>query len=304
MITLTRVALILVVLLVAPFFFIGGPDWVSPDVVRQLWNFGHVAFFAALTLLIHQYISLAHWHRWLLLSFFILLVGIAIELIQGVIGRHKSWQDIFNNLTGVWLGLFWSLAPSRIVWLGRLAALIAISPAATNVLVSASYYWQLYQQMPVINNFESAAEFQQLHFNAGRVQVVQSADNISDGQFSAKVTLNPGRYAGVRISLAVGNWTPYRQLKMHFFNPDQVPQVIVLRISDKLHDRGENRVDDRFNLPLALQAGWNNIVIPLSQIEAAPKTRAMNMGEVSSMGLFVSNLQQSKILYWDYFYLE
>lgn len=299
-----RVLLALLVLLISPLFFVGGPDWVSADIIRQLWNCGHIAFFAALTLLLHQYISLAHWHRWLLLTVSVLIIGIVIEFIQGAIGRHKSWQDVLYNLAGVWLGLFWFLTPSPRVWVGRVFALIAFSPAAMNVAVAAKNYAILYQQIPIMSSFESAADMQQLHFNAQQVQITQSIKHVAEGKFSAELTLNTGRYSGVRMSVAIGDWTSYQQLKMNFFNPEQDLLIVMLRISDKQHDRGANSFDDRFNLLLTLKPGLNEVVIPLSKLETAPKTRKMNMAEISSLGIFASNLQEPRKLYWDYIYLD
>ncbi len=304
LVRLFRVLLSLLVLSVSPLFFVGGPDWVSPDIARELWNFGHIVFFAALTLLIHQFISLTQWRRWLLLTVLVLVVGMVIELIQGAIGRHKSWQDVFYNLTGVWVGLFWFLKPSPGVWLGRCIALVALSPAAITVLAAAYSYGLMHQQMPVVNNFDSSADMQQVHFNSAQVQITQSENYSVNGQFSLAVTLNPGRYSGIRLTIPARNWTPYRHLKMSFFNPDQELLIVSLRISDLQHDRGDNLYNDRFNKLLTLKQGWNEVVIPLSEIESAPKTRAMNVAEVSSIGLFASNLAHARKFFWDYIYLE
>lgn len=301
---LTRVLLTLLAVIMAPCFFIGGPDWVSLDIVRQLWNFGHIAFFALCTVLIHQYVSLAHWSRWLFLSLVVLIIGIIIEQVQGIIGRHKSWQDVFYNLTGVWLGLFWFLKPSPGVWMGRIWALVAFMPAFLAVLMSAYGYWSLQQQMPVINSFETGMEIQQLHFNPERVQVMQMKNHATQGLFSLAVTLNPARYSGVRVAVPVSDWSPYQQLQMDFFNPEPELLIVMLRISDRQHDRGENRFDDRFNQLITLKPGWNHIAIPLSRIRTAPKARAMNLDEVSSIGLFASNLPAPREFFWDYLFLK
>ncbi|WP_039911809.1 VanZ family protein [Cellvibrio mixtus] len=301
---LFRVLLCLAVLLASPLFFVGGPDWVSPDIARELWNFGHIVFFTTLTLLIHQFISLAQWHRWLLLTGLVLVVGIAIELIQGAIGRHKSWQDVFYNLTGVWVGLFWFLKPSPWVWSGRFIALVALSPAVIKVLVAAYSYGLMHQQMPVVNNFDSSADMQQVHFNSTQVQIAQSENYAVNGKFSLAVTLNPGRYSGLRLTIPARNWVSYRQLKMSFFNPDPELLIVSLRISDLQHDRGDNLYNDRFNKLLTLKQGWNEVLIPVSEIQSAPKAREMNLAEVSSMGLFTSNLAHSRKFFWDYIYLE
>ncbi len=39
-------------LLIAPFLFIGGPDWASGPLLRSAWNLGHLVLFALLTLAI------------------------------------------------------------------------------------------------------------------------------------------------------------------------------------------------------------------------------------------------------------
>lgn len=297
-------ALTLLVCAASPLFFLGGPDWVSPDLVRKLWDFGHIIFFAVLTLLILHYVPMPRWQHWLVFSLVIFLVGGTIELIQGVTGRNQSWSDVLSNLAGAWLALFWSQKKSLGVGLGRVLALVALSPALWKLMMAASASWAMYTQFPMLNSFETRAELHQLHFSNTVVKIAQSNKYPLDGRHSLAVTLQPARYSGMRMSLPVSDWSGYRQLSMGFFNPAQMPLVLTLRISDRQHDRGQNLYDDRFNVSLTLTPGWNRFVFSLDDIAGAPAQRSMDMQAVSSLGIFASHLSQASEFYWDAVQLE
>lgn len=276
----------------------------SPDLMRKLWDFGHIIFFAVLTLLVLHYLPMPRWRHWFGFSVAIFCVGGSIELIQGFAGRNQSWSDLLSNLAGAWLALFWSQKSSLGVWIGRGVALAALSPALWKLVMAASASWVMYAQFPMLNSFETRAELQQLHFSHSVVQISQSNNYPIDGRHSLAVTLKPALYSGMRMSLPVSDWSGYRQLSMGFFNPAQAPLVITLRISDQQHDRGENRYDDRFNVSLTLVPGWNRFVFPLSDIAGAPAQRSMDMRAVSSLGIFASRLSDTREFYWDAVQLE
>jgi hypothetical protein len=55
----------LFILLVVPFFFVGGPDALSSMLLKNVWNFGHIIFFTVFMLLVQSLRPLGHWHSWL-----------------------------------------------------------------------------------------------------------------------------------------------------------------------------------------------------------------------------------------------
>ena len=110
--------LILLILLVSfPFFFVSGPDSFSPRSYKELWNFGHFIFYAALSCwLVTSKSGLAEKSIGLQLfvaSSVALLSGVLIELIQyGFTSRELDVGDVFRNVAGALIGVLW-FSPKR-----------------------------------------------------------------------------------------------------------------------------------------------------------------------------------------------
>ena len=292
------------VLLVLPFFFIGGPDAMSSVFVNRLWNFGHIIFFAVLMLLIQSYKPLTNWRAWLLVTVIAVALGCLIEFAQHFVGRNSNLDDVLHNLFGVWLGLFWGQKPTRLIWLLRALCLLLIAPAALLVVDAAIANLAMRGQFPVINSFDSRYELQQVHANPNIVETRQSGRVAADGEHSLEIIFSTRRYASFRLLGPYGDWSRYTYLTMDFYNPNDAPFMVLLKIADREHDLGNNRFDDRFNRRFYLNHGWNKIQIAINDIRTAPRKREMRMDDISGFTLFVDQLEQPQKLYWDNVRLE
>ena len=94
-------------LLIAPFLFVGGPDWASGPLLKSAWNLGHILLFALLTLAVRPWQWLSGWRLWLAVTVVLLVLGIGIELIQGGHNRDMDGRDLLRNLIGSWLVIAW-----------------------------------------------------------------------------------------------------------------------------------------------------------------------------------------------------
>lgn len=289
----------LFVLLVVPFFFVGGPDVLSPMLLKNMWNFGHIIFFTVFMLLIQSFRPLAHWHSWLGVTLVAIGVGIAIEFVQRFVGRDASWDDVLHNLFGVWLGLFWGQKPTRPVWLLRCISLLLISPAFWLVIYSAMADIVMREQFPLVNSFESRFELAQVHANPHNAKTQQVNSLHTHGTYALQVELGTAKYAGLNLIGPYGDWSGYQFLQMDFYNPEREPLELVLKISDTTHDNGTNRFDDRFNRKVVLMQGWNHIQVDLNDVRRAPRNRVMKMDEISGLALFVMQLTIPRTFYWD-----
>lgn len=290
--------------LAAPLFFIGGPDWVSSDLVKKIWNFGHIIFFALLVIFLQWFKPLAHWRHWLWVTLAAFVLGGAIELLQSFVGRDASWRDVANDLCGVWLGLFWGQRAKGWVWFGRCASLVLIIPSLWSVVDSALMEFNLRGAFPQLNSFESRAELTQLRFNKAQVQTYPVREFVAQGEQALKVNLGAAPYVGLRVRVAYGDWSRYEFLALDIFNPSAEVLPLVVRVSDFEHDRGENQYSDRFNRSVHLNPGWNPIKILLEDIRTSPKTRSMVLAEVSNLGIFAVGLTQPREFYLDNIRLE
>jgi len=282
-----------------PLFFWGGPDWVSPPLICAFWDLGHVAFFSVLLMFVQRFRAFDLPRQWLMISLICVVAGALIEFIQQFVGRDASAADVYRDLVGVWLGLFWGQRANRRIWIMRSLALLLTLPSAWQIMQAANAHWQAQRNFPLLAGFEDRAELLRL---GGQGQF--SADRHTQGQQSFKVTLDTVQYSGTGINKLLGDWRGYETLVMDIYIPDTEYLALVLRVSDFTHDRGDNDYYDRFNRQLVLVPGWNQVRIAVKDIEQAPRARAMNLAEISHLGLFAVALPSPRIFYWDNVRLE
>lgn len=297
-----RDALLLLVLVASPLFFVGGPDWLAPPVVRELWSQGHWVFFACLFFWWQARWTLSHPRQWLLATLAVLIASAVIEGIQTLVGRQAGWNDVLCNVTGTWLGLFWGQPASRRVWLGRLLAAGLVLWQAKVVLAVGLAQWQQQRQFPVLSNFESRLD---MPFWEGRVERVPAP--VAEGRYSLAVAVGgdtPTRYSGAHLKQLEGDWRGYEVLALSLYNPDESPLAMTLRINDTQHDRGEGEFSDRYNGRLQLEPGWNRFRVDLGVIEQAPEQRAMDLASIERLMLFTTDLEQRRWIYLDDLRLE
>lgn len=295
------------VLLLCPFFFIGGPGTSASALLNNLWNYGHIIFFAALVLLILEFRSFVVGRNWLWLALIILVLGIAIELIQKLIGRDFSWSDVAHNLLGAFLALAWGQRATnhRVLLVGlRVLGVIFIIPALWLSAQLIHAEWQMRAQFPLINSFESAYELRQIVNIGERVVKRQSSHYFSQGKFSLAVKFTTDTYSGIKWVGRYGDWTPYHYFVADIYSPGVDAFPVVLKIADLQHDQGNNAVDDRFNRRLTLVPGWNSVRIAISEIRTAPAKRQMRIHEVSCLELFAVRLPKPQVAYIDNVRLE
>lgn len=289
----------LLVLIVIPFFFVGGPSGSSSLLLNNVWNFGHIIFFALFMLLVQSFIPLTNWKKWVWVTIVTLLIGGMIEVVQHFVGRDSSMGDILHNVFGVWLGLFWGQKPTRVIWWFRLASTLLIVPALWMVFDSAVANLAMRNQFPLINSFESRYELQQVHRNNSGVKIQQNQLVHTHGSHAVHVSLNAQPYAGVNLIGSYGDWGGYTALSMDLHNADREPLELTIRISDYPHDRGDNNFDDRFNRRVLLVQGWNQVQIDLNDVRSAPHERDMQMNLISGMTIFAAGLSHPREFYID-----
>ncbi len=294
----------LCVLLVVPFFFIGGPDVFSSTLVITVWNFGHIIFFTLLMLLVQSFKPLDRWQQWLWVTLIALLLGVLIEYLQHFVGRESSADDVLHNMLGVWLGLFWGQRPTRLVWALRFLSLAVFSPSLWLLIATAVDDVQMRHQFPQINSFDSHHEMQQIYANPAIVETRQVDSPSVAGGHALQIIFGTKKYAGFRLIGPYGDWAGYSYLTMDFYNPEDELLEIALRISDRKHDNGVNKFEDRFNRRFQLTAGWNKVRIGINEIRNAPLKREMDMDEISGFVIFVEQPQRPRKLYWDNIHLE
>ncbi len=290
-------------LLIFPFFFIGGADYYEPRSVKELWNLGHWVFFAVFVLVLDSYWCATHrsvLFRVLATFFIVLLVGGGIELIQQrFAGRTCSMSDVVRDLLGGASVLLWKAAYRQ----RRLQAIVSGILLTTVVVYSflplgfaLTDEFRSYQEFPLLAGFECDAELGRW---GSRVEMHRVSTPRLQGEYSAKITLTTDKYSGVSLDHFPGDWSGKKGLAFNVFNPGR-QLVLYYRVHDSLHrDDVEQRFADRYNGRTVLEYGWNEIIIPMTDIINAPKNRKMDSTKISGFGIFVMNQPERRVLYID-----
>lgn len=281
-----------------PLLFWGGPDWVSPPVYQQIWDFGHIIFFALVGVFIQLGVGIKNLKHWLWASCLVLVIGVVIELVQKQVGRTASAGDVFNDLAGFWLGLAWAGRRFFKPWV-RWAKTALMMPALFSIFIAIVIQGHQAFEFPVLAEFENTIELQRM-----RGDVSLSNEFYQQGTHSLKINFSTKKYSGIFLTLFHGNWSAYSTLAMDFYNPGASVLQVTLRVSDRIHDRGENDYDNRFNSRLYLEPGWNSVRIPVNEIREMPIDREMVMNEIHTLGIYSSYLPEPRVLYWDNVRLE
>ena len=299
--------LVVALIFACPFFFIGGPSAVSPLFFNHLWNLGHIIFFSGVTLLALQFFTLRSWRAWLSVSAGVFCVGVCIEFLQHFVGRDSSWDDIFHNLCGVWLALFWGqkLAVSRgMVLCLRVFSILLVMPSFWFTVSAAYTDLRMRLQFPLINSFERDYEINQVigfQLQSARKQVNNYA---SHGHFSLAVQFGTAKYSVVKWVSPYGDWSQYHYFAMDIYNAESQAFELTLKIADFQHDLGRNAVEDRFNRRITIAPGWSFVQIPIDEIRNAPANRVMRMDEISCLELISISLDRPRLIYIDNLRLE
>lgn len=296
--------LVIVVIILSIFLFIGSPDINDNRIFKQIWESGHFILFACIVFIALQFPQLKE------ASLFPLLLGIAVfscslglftEVIQSLVGRSFEIKDLVNDLLGAYTALL-------IDKLGRknkirvnfsiiFAILILIIAGFQTLIVSVVDQWRVDKDFPVLSDFETDFELSRWDYN--RANLSLSSDQKRSGNNAMKVEFLPGKYPDITLLYFKRDWRHYKKIQFSLFNGTNEPLEINLKITDIKHHHSGYNYSDRFNHEFSIQPGWNDMNFSLNQIRLSPKTREMEMQSMRSLSLFMIDVKYPTVIYID-----
>jgi len=300
-----RIVPLAVCLILFVLFFKSGPDYFSERWFKEIWNFGHIIFFALFTAILLRktplLISLDVLWQISIVMGIALILGISIELAQNTIGRSLDKADIFRNLIGAWTGFFF-FSPEKLklrnltIRSGQVlgVALITLQIIAYSFVLIDDY--RIHRDTPLLAGFEHKAELKRW---SGIAKYSLSSEQKISGNSSMKIKLGTEKYSNTSLNAFIRDWSKFKSLSASFYNPQSEPLEITIKITDIVHNRGKQAYHNRFNREIELKPGWNLIGIDTVDIKNAPKNRAMKMTHISKVTFFSSNLESPKIVFVD-----
>ncbi|TKB07435.1 VanZ family protein [Desulforhopalus sp. IMCC35007] len=292
----------LVLVIASPLFVWGGPDLYSHRLLTELWNLGHLVFFALFVVLLDHY-----WYSQQRSKFFrifatlivLLSIGLTTELIQfGIAGRYFSWIDLCRDISGGFIVLFWKISQKEARVQGALFRLIALLLLCINMipLLKISFdTYHSYREFPLLAGFEHKTELSRWD---GLARLSLDSQIHLQGNYSGKIELGTEQYSGVFLNQFPRNWSNHKALSFNVYNPGPSLQLHY-RVHDNLHSGDFQDFSNRFNGSSVLDHGWNEIIIPMADILHGPQNRKMNLDKIQSFGIFVVQQKDKRIIYID-----
>jgi VanZ family protein len=287
------------------FFFVGIPGDLHARSARRVWDLGHVAFFFAAT------VAWIKWGRqsearplvrlWTLVLVCVTLIGLGVEGLQVVLGRSGETSDLFRNLVGAVLALAFfgtdGSPQARWKWLTiRVVAILLLLGTVSPLFVALSDEISASRTFPALSDFETP--FQLSRWESDVVLSVER-DTVREGDGALRVPLSTAQYSKASLEFFPGDWSSASVLLASVFNPDPDPLALNLRVHDEWHDEHGQSYADRFNTTFTITTGWNDLRVPLSEIEAGPRDRLLDLTAIAGLSFFTVELPAPRTIFID-----
>lgn len=286
-------------------FFIGGPSYYSSPVFKELWNIGHILFFALTT---YKLISLIKHQTTLVILVLSLIycftLGTLIELVQSKIGRSLDLHDIYRDALGTFLALSIYIYQKSRFDKGSFLVSSYLIIASLLIIIDQNKLFIIIKMditarynFPVLASFESKLALKQWSGN----HLSLSTDKTLTGLYSLKIKLsNESKYSTVTLINMPRNWEGYNDLVINIYNPAKDALKITTKITDYQHDLSNQAYNDRYNKSFTLlKAQWNIIKISLEDIKNSPETRELKLDDISRLSLFTTGVTEDRVIYID-----
>jgi len=278
---------------------------------REVFNSGHTVLFAILSFIIYRQIrAVTRLSNGLAIYFFVLfvgmLLGILIELLQSLVQREISLNDLYADFFGLMTGLcviavynlkkvqYKKLTIVFFVITGTGFFLSGMCP-----LIQLSWHYiERFNAFPVIVDFDGNWSSSFVRFdNTDMLPVPKS----NQDRKLFPVRFNRGKYPGISIVEPEPDWSNYQMLRMNIFSENENNTALVLRIHDDKHNQD---FSDRFNEKLIIKPGLNEIEILLKQVKHGPINRELDLANVAGIVLFSNKPDEQIQLEVSNIYLE
>ena len=291
-----------------PLLFFGSQPLIQFRLLPYLWDYGHIALFAAIFWLLFS-----NWNLfaeksiyWTLLTTIlpIIFVSVPIELIQGINGREYSFLDIMRNCLGATIAIAFhpdsfsdnrTFSRSKLKYLGVSVLIIFSYP----LLINTADTINAYRSFPVLSDFESPFELTRWSGNQLIVEKLDASNN-----HVMVNTFTTDEYSNLTFESFPNNWAGFSKISFRIFNEGTTIHELNLRIHDQRHRKSNWDYNDRFNQVIILNPGWNKVSIDLNLVRVHPINREIDMSKIEEIIIFSHNLQTNIRLYFDDFKLE
>ncbi|MFO7604156.1 MAG: hypothetical protein R6X06_10130, partial [Gammaproteobacteria bacterium] len=147
---------------------------------------------------------------------------------------------------------------------------------------------------PTLFSFDSALVLSRLEGDAPFRRVTRTEFS---SQALLQIDFRPGPFSTLKLWHFPRDWRAYERLHIKLYNPSTEPLMLQVRLHDRAHQLDPERYPGRYWERFSLQAGWNELAIPLARVVAAPAARQMALDDMVSIMLYTANLTERRRVY-------
>ncbi len=297
--------LLLVLIPLSFLFFTGFPSHPVRS-LKEAWNLGHIIYFALLPVLLIRFSRAKTFgvvRQAVLVVTATVALGLLVEILQTGVNRSPDIGDLFRDVIGACVALFFLLPlrksiPARILLVLQTIIVICIAVQLIPTGLALLDEHQARSRFPVLADFETPLQAKRWRKKA--VFTIEKEPGHVDNKLM-KVHLTTDTYSGVALEYFPGDWHNYAYFQFRMFNTDEGVLSVTCRIHDREHTKGKKRqqYNDRFNQTFELESGWNTITISLEDVRQAPDGREMDLKLIQNVGIFVIRQPEEKVIYLD-----
>jgi glycopeptide antibiotics resistance protein len=268
-------------LTIAILWLLFGPLHIETLWWRELLNSGHTILFFVLSLLFYWNSSAlkagektgVRWisNRYVKVFIICLLLNVAIELLQLLVNREVSIDDIYRGMMGTMAGLSLSVlidmrnaGQAKIVPVLSLSCVFFLLAGMSPLVKLSVHYAERSRAFPVVMDFNSDWS-------------------------ESFVRHQDGTYSGIHIIEPEPDWQGYDSLSFDVRSNNDSTIRVGFRVHDNRHNNEHN---DRFNSELTVRPGYNSFEVPLESIETGPLRRQLDLGSVSGVIFFSKDKEE------------
>jgi hypothetical protein len=250
-------------------------------------------------------------------AFFVAVgLGILIEVLQTMAHRPGQPFDVMTDAAGAAAGLgLWALVERRRSgaavrpaaggpWWPSVVALAGITLIAWHPLHAARAYAERAAQFPTVAQFHEPRDLTFVTTDGAGVAIVDLPAPWAQpaGERALRLGFDAGHAPAVQVIEPSPDWRGYSVIAADLTNPTEEEVGLTLRIHDATHDWS---YEDRLNLPVVLAPRTRTTIrVALSQVQAAPASRQMDLGRIANVMLFGRPAERPGEIYVSRLWLE
>ena len=221
------------------------------------------------------------------------LLGFGTEILQLWLPRDANLEDLRADMLGTWLGLAAvAVFDSRLRTLGRigipLSGLIPFFVLAVPLVTCIQAYARRGAAFPVLADYRESFDdyFLQAQGTSRAHDLMPETWAGYSGEQAMRISFGAVAWPGLHFAEPAPDWRGYETLAIDVTNPNPAALPLNIRIDDRAHN---NQYSDRFNRVVELAPRERSVVrLPITDISRAPRSRNLEIHEISGIILFVS----------------